>query len=213
VPDTVVKELFDQYAETFDVALVSKLSYQTPEHLASLLDECSGVGRGFRSTLDLGCGTGLMAQHLRARSRILIGIDLSQGMLRKAQARGYDELVESEIVHYLVRCQASDVDLIAAADVFNYFGDLGPLFETISRVIAGGGVLLFSVESLEAVDPRSVAKYQAQPTGRFVHRVDHVSDLLRSHGFTEITSRNVVLRREENCDVIGCAFHCVKPID
>ena len=93
---------------------------------------------------DLGCGTGLMGPLLRPHvSGRLEGVDLSQGMVDKARAKGcYDHLAVEELVAYLdgsagqegVQCGGSGgYDLLVAADVFVYIGDLGPVFASGAR--------------------------------------------------------------------------------
>ena len=84
-PAAYVRGLFDDYADRFDHALVDGLAYRAPDLIAAALAVASGDGR-FGSCLDLGCGTGLMAEALRSRVGAFVGIDLSQGMIDKARA-------------------------------------------------------------------------------------------------------------------------------
>lgn len=49
--------------------------------------------------LDVGCGTGLCAESLKAFTHSIVGIDLSENMLEKAEQRGvYNELIKGDIV-------------------------------------------------------------------------------------------------------------------
>jgi predicted TPR repeat methyltransferase len=82
-PSAFVETLFDQYAPTFDKALVQHLAYQVPE---LLWNEVRKLGRGhFAHAVDLGCGTGLMGERLRAAVSFLEGMDISGEMLKRAE--------------------------------------------------------------------------------------------------------------------------------
>ena len=59
------------------------LGYRGPAVILAALDEVA-PGRAFGATLDLGCGTGLMAQALVGRAGPIDGIDLSPGMIAQA---------------------------------------------------------------------------------------------------------------------------------
>jgi predicted TPR repeat methyltransferase len=91
-PSAFVEALFDEYAPNFDVSLVEKLGYRVPELLAAAI-EAQAPGRRFVRAIDLGCGTGLMGEQLRASVGDLIGYDISAEMLAQADAKGiYDRL-------------------------------------------------------------------------------------------------------------------------
>ena len=89
-----VAHTFDDFAESFDRVL-SDLQYRVPELLGEMAGEFAKEHDAeLLDVVDLGCGTGLCAESLRAISRHLTGVDLSQKMLDKAEERGgYDELV------------------------------------------------------------------------------------------------------------------------
>ncbi|QNB00305.1 methyltransferase domain-containing protein [Massilia sp. Se16.2.3] len=81
----------------------------------------------------MGCGTGLCGPVLRPRSRTLTGVDLSERMLARAAETGlYDSLACADLQAYLDSCHG-DVDLVMAADVLVYFGDLAALFAQCAR--------------------------------------------------------------------------------
>ena len=50
------------------------------------LERIEGAPRGELEIVDAGCGTGLLAPHLRPYARRLVGVDLSPKMLEKARA-------------------------------------------------------------------------------------------------------------------------------
>src|SRR4030067_841370 len=82
------------------------------------------------------------------RARQLTGIDWSPGMLARARERGlYDRLIEGDIVQVLAG-QGASFDLVAAADVFVYIGDLEAVGASVGQGLRPGGWLTFSVETL-----------------------------------------------------------------
>ena len=114
---------------------------------------------------------------LRGLARQLTGIDLLPRMLAQVQARGlYDRLIEGDIVQVLAGQDAS-FDLVAAADVFVYIGDLEAVVASARQVLRPGGWLAFSAESTDA------GEYRLQPTGRYAHAPAYLKALAHRHGF------------------------------
>eukprot|EP01037_Dinobryon_pediforme_P007011 gene7011-7080_t len=155
--DSYVTGLFDQYATRFDTHLVEALHYRGPEILQAALDYCNqmpdGTGklRTFRHFIDLGCGTGLMAKALIGRYDHATGIDLSPKMIQAARNSGlYNELYVEELSQALVAQPDASADLVLAADVFVYCGDLAAIFTAVRRVLKADGIFGFSVQSPES---------------------------------------------------------------
>jgi predicted TPR repeat methyltransferase len=207
-PADYIKGLFDQYAGHFDQHLVGVLGYRTPELLKDLLDEHLGGAAALASALDLGCGTGLCAPMLRPLARHLAGIDLSEKMLDKARESGlYDELACADIVDWLRRRDA-EWDLVLAADVLVYVGDLAPLFGQVARVLRTGGLFAFSVEALAADGGPG---YAITVSNRFAHAPAYVRACAQAAGLSLIEQREAVLRREHGADVGGLLFLLRRP--
>ncbi len=197
-PAAYVRDLFDQFAPRFEAELTGRLAYRTPEALAEVLRE-AGVPGGLR-VLDLGCGTGLSGAALAPFAARLEGLDLSPRMLAAARDRGlYAALHEAELVAWLP-ARPAGFDLVAAADVLNYLGDLAPAFAAMHGALAPGGWLGFSIEA------GAVAPYQLGEAMRFRHHPDHVATLAAAAGFTEVTRREVTLRTEKGAPVPGVLF-------
>jgi predicted TPR repeat methyltransferase len=202
-PADYIKGLFDQYAGHFDQHLVGVLGYRTPELLKGLLHDHMGGAPVLDAALDLGCGTGLCAPMLRPLARRLAGVDLSEKMLDKALEAGlYDELACADIVEWL-RQQEAAWDLVLAADVLVYFGDLAPLFGQVARVLRRGGWFGFSVESLAA---ESSSGYAITASNRFAHTPAYVRACAQAAGLTLVDQRDAVLRREHGAEVAGLLF-------
>jgi predicted TPR repeat methyltransferase len=127
----------------------------------------------------------------------LIGVDLSRRMLRESQARGiYDELIPAEVVEELER-RTDELNLIVAADVLVYLGDLQRLFAAAATALRVGGILIFSVETTPEAD------FQLLPTLRYAHSTDYLHRLASSNRLAVRATKNVVLRLEQGADVHG----------
>ncbi|EFJ41883.1 hypothetical protein VOLCADRAFT_98115 [Volvox carteri f. nagariensis] len=168
-PADMVAGLFDQYADHFDDHLVNKLQYRTPEalrdQLLAVYNSTAVEGSTvplWKRCIDLGCGTGLMGPLLLPYCTALEGVDLSSGMIDQAAKRGcYNRLAVAELVAFLdaeavslsssttIANSAVPYDLLVAADVFVYIGDLAPVMRAAAAAAAPGAVLAFSTEALE----------------------------------------------------------------
>ncbi|HKH81746.1 MAG TPA: methyltransferase domain-containing protein [Methylovirgula sp.] len=191
-PDDYLLAYFDGFAETFEAKLVGALGYRVPEHLHALL---AASGRRFANMLDLGCGTGLAGPLLREFGGRLTGVDLSSRMLEKAAARElYDRLVESEVGRFLAQTKET-FDLVLAADLFVYFGDLTGLLGEIARAMQQDGLLAFNVETTRA-------DFAVLPSGRFAHAVAYIEAVSRSD-FDILEIRETMIRLEANKPVAG----------
>jgi len=199
-PAGYVRELFDQYAPRFDADLQDRLGYRTPALLAALLRRAGVAADGTRRVLDLGCGTGLSGVALKPFAMRLVGLDLSPRMLAEARRRGiYDALEEADLLDWLPR-HPGRFDLVAAADVLNYLGDLGPALAAMAAALAPGGVAAFSVEAGED------AAFALGPGLRYRHDPAHVARLAAAAGFTELVREEAVLREERGAPVRGVLF-------
>lgn len=195
--DEYLRELFDTFASSFDQNL-SELGYCAPELLASTAGEYV-ASDGKLEILDAGCGTGLCGPLLRSMARRLVGVDLSPGMIEKAQARRtYDELVVGELCAFMQQ-RPEAFDVVISADTLVYFGALEVVSASARRCMRQGGVLAFTVEQLAHGEER----YRIQPHGRFAHREDYVRTVLGEAGFDRVELRSVVLRRERGEEVHG----------
>lgn len=202
-PAEYVASLFDAYAEKFDEHLCGSLHYQTPEHILSAVLKVAPA-RCF-DILDLGCGTGLCGVLFQSIATRIVGIDLSGEMIRIATSRNiYNELQVNDISGYM-RGRNSEFNLILAADVFVYVGDLSETFQLASAILRPGGLFAFSVEAAEDLlnDAPQVDRYRLTPSRRYVHTLDYVRQLAAEHGFLERSAERTTLRTQAGADVRG----------
>mgnify|MGYP001036967986 CR=1 FL=1 len=194
-PSAFVETLFDQYAEEFDAALVERLDYRVPELLQEALADASCTA--FAHAVDLGCGTGLMGERLRGAASFLEGYDISAGMLREAEAkRLYDRLERRDI--QTLPALFPVADLVTAADVFMYVGELDRLFSRIADLLLPGGHFAFSVELNEG--PEEVV---LRPSRRYAHSRGYVERLLAEKGFALVAQTVATIRMDRGEPIIG----------
>jgi predicted TPR repeat methyltransferase len=148
--------------------------------------------------LDAGCGTGLCGPLLRPLACLLEGVDLSPLMLERARDTGlYDGLYCGDMVGYL-RVRPSSTDVIVAADVFVYVGDLKPVFSVARLALRGGGRFAFSVEQHEGAEA-----FVLRASGRYAHSRAGIESLAHSHGFVIHEIAPGTLRQESGEDMRG----------
>ncbi|HHZ09983.1 MAG TPA: methyltransferase domain-containing protein [Rhizobiales bacterium] len=202
-PSAFVEELFDQYAGNFDASLVGKLAYRVPE----LLDEAIGRrGRGrFARAVDIGCGTGLMGERLRASADDLEGHDISAAMLKRAAARGcYDRLVKSDL--QALDLAPGSADLVAAADVFMYLGALDGIVARVAKWLAPGGLFAFSVERHQGPED-----FVLRPSRRYAHADAYLRRLLAASGFAVASFEAAAIRMDRGEPVEGLIVVAERP--
>lgn len=195
-----VAELFDSYADTFDAHLTGKLEYRVPQAIAALLAE-HGLTKG--TTLDVGCGTGLMAAALPENMRPIDGIDISPKMIAKAQERGiYRHLQTGDAAALLAEAPnfSGPYDLAVAADVFIYIGEIRVLFAALAQRVSAGGMLAFSIELSEG---EGIA---IRSSGRFGHSSDYVRDLAAANGLAVLAEVPNHIRLEREKPIPGAIF-------
>jgi predicted TPR repeat methyltransferase len=191
MPREYTTNLFNDFAATFDRRLVGELAYQAPRALRELMNDClrqSHLETRQFDILDLGCGTGLVGREFRDLAASLVGVDLSAGMLAQAEQAGvYDDLDCREVVEFM---QASDrrFDMILAADLFIYIGDLSPVFSSAAKVLREEAWFAFSIETIDA------APYALRRTRRYAHSLAYLRDLAADSGFRWIAARETPIR-------------------
>jgi predicted TPR repeat methyltransferase len=184
---------FDSFSKSFDADL-ELLGYRAPELVADALTRAIAPATSAGDVLDAGCGTGLCAAHLRPMAERLDGVDLSQGMLAKAAARGgYDSLVQAELTEFLTQHKhKARWNAIVSADTLCYFGDLRAVFAAAKAALRAQGLLVFSVEALE----HDETGYRLHYHGRYAHTRSYLETSLRAAGFALVSIEPVALRLE-----------------
>jgi SAM-dependent methyltransferase len=108
----------------------------------------SGTMRG--KVVDLGCGTGILAQELVAAGYDVLGVDYSAAMLRIARRRA--PAARFRRASFLSTPLPSCVAVTAVGEIFNYLFDaentveaLRSLFERVRHALRPGGLFVFDI--------------------------------------------------------------------
>jgi predicted TPR repeat methyltransferase len=205
-PSCYVEGLFDDYAERFDQALVERLDYSVPGKLMRLI--AAHVPPPYGHVIDLGCGTGLFGAEIRRDCEMLEGFDLSSNMLAQAGIKGlYDHLARADLSlppsesGLFNDRPANHADLVAAADVMMYLGDLDAAFANVAGLLKPSGVFAFSVEKAAAE-----AGYALRPSLRYAHSIAHVERMLSAHHMAATALEETVIRMDAGEPVTGLLF-------
>lgn len=204
-PPAFIQALFDQYAYNYDEHVKTQLKYQVPSLIREALTPFFAKANLSQKTLDLGCGTGLMAPYLLDISMRLIGVDISENMIEMAKRLGaYYKLYHDDIMHFLPKHQ-NEYDLIVAADVFCYFGELTEAFNYCRQALINNSLMVFSVENLTNPAKKN-QPYRLQTSGRFAHSQVYLEKIVEDLGFHIEANNTVILRYQEDVPVEGLLY-------
>jgi predicted TPR repeat methyltransferase len=194
-PRRYVEALFDDYAADFQSHVVEKLGYRGFEVLLKpLLD----TGRRYGHVLDLGCGTGLCGPLIAPQADTIDGVDVSSAMLEQARRLGvYRELIHADLGEFLA-ATALRPDLILAADVFIYVGDLAAVFRSARQILEPGGCLAFTVELAD--QGRDI---QLLPSLRYAHSEAYIRRLAEGVRFNSVRISEAPIRHDQTTPIMG----------
>ena len=127
-------------------------------------------------------------------------------MLKEAATKKiYSELICQDIFEYL-NAERSSYDLIVAADVFTYIGDLEKLFSALSDSLKKRGRVIFTVSENSIND----SEWFLHASGRFLHSLKYVENLLEKNGFLQEKISREKLRNEGDSEVFGYVISAQK---
>jgi predicted TPR repeat methyltransferase len=173
-----VRHLFDQFAADYDERMRGRLGYAAPGILRGLAGLLLDPGQHF-DVLDLGCGTGLSGLAFQPIAKSLTGVDLSPKMLAKARELNiYDALLEGDVLALSI---AWTFDIVIAADVLVYLGDLAKIFAVVRERLRPDGLWLFTTEQNLTQD------FGLGEKRRYGHSEAYLRRCAKAHGF-EVTS-------------------------
>jgi predicted TPR repeat methyltransferase len=183
--DAYISAVFDGYAGRFEAELLG-MGYRVPGLIRLAVDRWlaeTGLAAIPGPVLDLGCGTGLVGVALLGLTGAgLCGVDLSRNMIAQTRAKGiYTELHQAEFSVALAAIETRYA-LVAAADLFCYFGHLDEALLAAAATLADGGLMMFSVE--RSPEPSG---WQLGESGRYRHSLACVAAALQQAGLTAVS--------------------------
>ncbi len=191
---------YNTFADSYNDKM-KELNCQVPSLIQSKLPHSCDL-----DILELGCGTGSCGIFLKPLAKKLIGVDISQKMLEKARITNfYTQLKQKEILDFFD--SSSDLfNLIIAADVLCYIGDLKLLFQDVFSHLKRGGIFIFTVET-----QTNIHHFEITPFGRYVHQKEYIEKLLTTEGLCTQSTECVFLRKEGSTNARGYLFTAKKP--
>jgi len=211
-PQEYIQNLFDNYATNYDKHL-ELLDYQAPQLIYEAIRTTINPQLKSWNIFDLGCGTGLCGEKLHNLAHKLIGVDVSEEMLKiAAQKNIYAELQQDTIENALAN--QNDLDLIIAADTFPYIGDLTNIFSLTKKSLKKQSYFAFTVEKLankldlnnESEKKSDCTDYILQRTLRFSHSEKYIIKLAENNSFKIILQSSISIRKHHNTMIESFLF-------
>ena len=196
-----LQNVFDNFAGGFEQVL-SGLEYAAPQYISEFMQEVyPQLSWKKLHILDAGCGTGLCGTFLKKYSlwRGLDGVDISQGMLEEAHKKKlYHKLYHQELCEFLFN-HKKRYDLIVAADVLTYFGNLENVVGGFAFALKKHGRIIFTITKNSATN----SAWFLHSSGRFAHTLNYVENQLKKYNFSLEKYALKQLRLENDSPVMG----------
>lgn len=140
---------FEEYFGEEYLLLYPHRDEEDAERLVDLLTRTVGLQPGWR-VLDVACGTGRHGAAFRSRGARVVGLDLSQHLLQRAQGAARLPVIRSDVRRIPVRPRTMDltVNLFTSFGYFDSDAEHGrALREMVATVVPGGW---FAIDFLNA---------------------------------------------------------------
>lgn len=148
--------------------------------------------------LDIGCGTGLVGEQLRASARRLDGVDLSPAMLEKAKAKNiYDRLEQADITKFL-NAHRQGYDALVGAATLIHFGALDGVLAAAAHALRENGLFVFTLFAGGAGDFAAAASDRLAQSGCYTHSAAYIEHLAPQCGFTVAALKQVVHEKDQD---------------
>ena len=214
-PEEFVKIMFNYFAPGFEAAITSNPQYRSPGMLQELLcrPEVTAV-RDIKTqsprVLDLGCGTGLMGMVMKPYAAALMGVDLSQSMLQRANEKEIYAVTRCMDIAAYVRDEMpkGGFDLITAADVLIYLGQLDGIFAGLAEKSEPKTLFAFGCEKLPEETPGP--GYALRSTVRYAHKDSYIRALAAQNGFDVLAHADAPLSQCADKTVDGLFYVLAK---
>jgi len=201
-PLSYVRDVFNSYSSHYEKSLIDKLGYILPEQLLKIINFSSGK-QHFKQLLDLGCGTGLVGEALKNNITTIHGIDLSSSMIEIAHTKEiYDQLITGDIHAALDNLEKASYDLLIAADVFTYVGEIESILKLSHQLGTRDCLFYFSVEDLTGGRTDMVLL----ESGRFAHSRNYIQQTADAAGWYIFNIETINLRRERDKWIKGAVY-------
>ncbi len=143
----------------------------------------SQLGAKAETMLSIGCGSGELERHLAELGHEVVGLDVAHSLLKRAQRKGLDRLVQADATR--LPFAAAQFDRALILETIGYF-DLKPVFAEARRVLKRRGQLVIT-----SYGPRASVHglYRQWST-------DEIEAGLRAAGFRLVLRRFLDVKRQ-----------------
>lgn len=170
---------FDGLARAYDGNVLHQLYTSVFEKFVRLLP---GLPQG-APTVDLCCGTGLVAEKLHDHLDFRVGIDISPGMVELAARKGrYGRLLVADAVEGLKSLEAEAYGAVLSCCALYFMPDLRPVARAAARVLRPGGVMVLSVDPIED----RLGEVRLTNPGEYAHSRSHLRRAFAAAGFRDL---------------------------
>jgi ubiquinone/menaquinone biosynthesis C-methylase UbiE len=188
-----VQRHYDEIAEIYDHRYDRKRGRNYYNHISrQVMERIPGKGH----LLDLGCGTGLFVQRYVGSGGTAVGLDISRGMITKAQARCETSHFTVGNAEYLPFADNS-FDAVSSLLAFSYVKNPGMMLAEVFRVLRPGGAVAVCTLGKNLLTSGLPAIYTIGEAMKIRHvgmgafsehyYAEHeIKDLFRGAGFTGI---------------------------
>jgi predicted TPR repeat methyltransferase len=109
-------------------------------------------------------------------------------------------VLQCDDVHRFLTAHEGVFDLITAADVFIYIGDLTRVFQLVGKRLDQAGIFAFSTERTR------MAPYRLRKSGRFAHSSKYICRLAEENDLVVLSTDRIGLRLEHHQWLNGNLF-------
>lgn len=179
--DAQLSKLYTARAGGWDAGATGPVGYQGHRLVAAALADMKALPADV--VVDAGCGTGLVGELLRAETRHLIGVDMSEPMLAQARQKAvYDALHHDDLIAYL-NGRPQSCNVIVSAATLIHFGDLDGVFEAGARCLRPRGLFVFTAfPNDDDLDSVAIGTLNGLAQGGcFRHGADYITRIAAKH--------------------------------
>jgi ubiquinone/menaquinone biosynthesis C-methylase UbiE len=140
--------------------------------------------------LDIGIGTGLGSLLFHKAGSRILGMDLSEEMLKGTESKGFAaELKQHDLTSLPYPYDDESLDVAICVGVLQFFRSPGPVLQEAARMLRDGGVFAFTTADRDSADPAELT-VGPEHTGSdesvtmYMHDAQTIRSLLLDYSFT-----------------------------